>query len=381
MKLKKIINNQSFKIFLFLFSIAIISSTIVFWVESRTGNPAIKSLFDGFWWTLVTITTVGYGDIVPVSTIGKIIGIITMFLGIALLSMVTGRIASLLVSQDLKKKQGLLKLKNISNHIIICGYANNLSDILEHYIKNFPSDIPLVLLNTSPPEKNSKIIEKFINRDIYYINGSHLDETTLKKARIETAQKVIILAESDENGNNAIEQDTKTVMSIITIKNINQKVYVAAQLLDIKYYSYFQNAKCDEIIIKNEIDKLILSYSIHSSGVFNIINEFLNKNNLIIENIPETLFHKPYSELKKYINHQYENTILIGLIENTGNFYQRKKEAINEAQKTADISMLVNNLQQVKLLKPNKPIFNPSDNYIIKKNSKFILLISNEKSE
>ena len=54
------------------------------------------------------------------------------------------------------------------------------------------------------------------------------------------------------------------------------------------------------------------------------------------------------------------SAILIGLLENTGNFYARKKEALNEAQKTADISRLVGNLQTVKELKANTPVLNSS---------------------
>ena len=69
-----------------------------------------------------------------------------------------------------------------------------------------------------------------------------------------------------------------------------------------------------------------------------------------------------------------KNSILIGLLENTGNFYARKKEALNEAQKTPDISTLVDNLQKVKELKANNPVLNPGFDYIVKNNSMGILI-------
>ena len=65
---------------------------------------------------------------------------------------------------------------------------------------------------------------------------------------------------------------------------------------------------------------------------------------------------------------------MIGLLENTGKIYFRKKEALAEAQKTADISKLVENLQNVKKISPNQPVLNPGDDYMIKRNSKAILV-------
>jgi voltage-gated potassium channel len=61
-------------------------------------------------------------------------------------------------------------------------------------------------------------------------------------------------------------------------------------------------------------------------------------------------------------------------LENTGNIYHRKKEALAEAQKTPDISKLVENLQSVKKLFPNNPVLNPGDGYIVKQNSKAIVV-------
>jgi voltage-gated potassium channel len=61
-------------------------------------------------------------------------------------------------------------------------------------------------------------------------------------------------------------------------------------------------------------------------------------------------------------------------LENTGKLYYRKREALAEAQKTPDISKLIENLQGVKRLVPNKPLLNPGDGYVIKKNTRAIIV-------
>jgi len=59
-----------------------------------------ESFFDSLWWAAATITTVGYGDIVPVTVVGRIVGVFCMALGITMFGLVTARLAALLVSDD-----------------------------------------------------------------------------------------------------------------------------------------------------------------------------------------------------------------------------------------------------------------------------------------
>ena len=55
---------------------------------------------DALWWSAATITTVGYGDVVPVTTAGRVIGVVTMVVGISTFAIVTARIASFLMADD-----------------------------------------------------------------------------------------------------------------------------------------------------------------------------------------------------------------------------------------------------------------------------------------
>lgn len=70
------------------------------WVFER-GDPVaeITSPLDGVWWALVTSTTVGYGDMVPVTPEGRGIAVLLMLVGIALLSVVTANIAAFFVEE------------------------------------------------------------------------------------------------------------------------------------------------------------------------------------------------------------------------------------------------------------------------------------------
>jgi voltage-gated potassium channel len=63
-------------------------------------DPAIDNIWDGFWWAWVTVTTVGYGDIVPTSMPGRIFGGVLILFGLGLFSLITANISAFLLSKE-----------------------------------------------------------------------------------------------------------------------------------------------------------------------------------------------------------------------------------------------------------------------------------------
>ena len=78
------------KLFYLLFvaaGIIVVGSFVIFSVESQHPDSQINSMLDAVWWTVSTVTTVGYGDIVPITDTGKIVAIFFMFFGISILAL------------------------------------------------------------------------------------------------------------------------------------------------------------------------------------------------------------------------------------------------------------------------------------------------------
>ncbi|HEY6731066.1 MAG TPA: potassium channel family protein [Solirubrobacterales bacterium] len=73
-----------------------LSGGLAVWLFDRDG---IGGLGDSFWWAMQTVTTVGYGDVVPENTVGRVIGALLMLNGIALLSVITAAVTAMLVEQ------------------------------------------------------------------------------------------------------------------------------------------------------------------------------------------------------------------------------------------------------------------------------------------
>jgi voltage-gated potassium channel len=76
-----------------------IASALLYYFESGV-NPKINSLLDTLWWAVATVTTVGYGDISPITTFGKIIGIFMMIVGTALFWCYTALFAGAIMAEE-----------------------------------------------------------------------------------------------------------------------------------------------------------------------------------------------------------------------------------------------------------------------------------------
>ena len=77
---------------------------IVFYLIESAVNPKIHSFIDALWWGFSTATTTGYGDITPVTTLGKVLGILLMLTGMALFAMFTALFADTILTSSKQNK-------------------------------------------------------------------------------------------------------------------------------------------------------------------------------------------------------------------------------------------------------------------------------------
>ncbi len=89
-----------------VFILLIFASSIMYFVESEAHPEAFGSIPDAMWWGVVTLTTVGYGDIYPITPLGRFLGAILAFLGIGIFALPAGIISSGFSEEVQRKKQG-----------------------------------------------------------------------------------------------------------------------------------------------------------------------------------------------------------------------------------------------------------------------------------
>lgn len=372
---RRLVRSRTYPVIAAILLVLLLSSLGVLLFEYRA-NQSFSNLGDAMWWTLVTAATVGYGDKVPLTTGGRLVAILVMLFGIGLLGMITGRIASWLVEWKIKEGSGLADQKKIKKHFVVCGWKNEMVSVLEDILCINPdlSDEDIVLVSTVEPANIENVRSHPNLQNVRFVRGDYVDENVLLRANITQADRVLVLADNSGQASDQ-EVDARTVMTVLTIKTISKDIYTCVELIDTKFKRYLENVHCDEIILSREYNRILLANATAASGIAHIVQDMLNVEGgrLITKKFPARFVGDNFANLSKYFM-EAENGILIGLLENTGNIFQRKREALREAQKTADISRLVANLQEVKELRGNLPVFNPGPDYQIKSYSRAILI-------
>ncbi|WP_245831916.1 potassium channel family protein [Solemya velesiana gill symbiont] len=93
----KVLSEKRFELFtlgIFLAFVVVISASAIYFFEARAEGGEIENFFDGIYWALVTISTVGYGDITPMSTEGRVITLVLIICGIVVISFTTSVIVA-----------------------------------------------------------------------------------------------------------------------------------------------------------------------------------------------------------------------------------------------------------------------------------------------
>ena len=364
------------KVVLFFLTVILLSSLVVFVIERKT-NEGFLSFFDSLWWTIVTISTVGYGDRLPNSLTGRIIAIVTIFVGMGIMGTVTGRIASFLMERQMKEERGLLDYSNMKGHFVICGWKREMNNVLHEILKCNPNLNPLeiVLINSATRDQVNSLRSDPELKGIKYVCGNFFEELELIRAGIKGAARILVLADYLTKGD--MQQiDSKTVMTVMTIKNLNKQAYVCAELLDTKFEKYLKLSHCDEILLAREFSRSMLASASLGTGLSHVVKSLISGESgtgITTATYPESFIGKTFNELRTYFYSEY-NAQLIGMLENTGNLLQRKSEALKEAQMNPDISKLIPDLRSVKTIIANDPVLNPPRDYKINKFSRGIII-------
>ena len=96
---------KSFVSAIYIFTVTLlITSSLIFFAENSTQPEDFRSIPDAIWWSLITLTTVGYGDVSPITAVGKIIGAITALLGVCTVALLTGIVGNAFSAQLSRKR-------------------------------------------------------------------------------------------------------------------------------------------------------------------------------------------------------------------------------------------------------------------------------------
>lgn len=244
----------------------LISSCIAYYLERET----FSNLFISFWYVMTTITTIGYGDYVPKTVIGKLFALFLYVFGIAFISVVIGKVVDSYSVYRRLKEEGQLEYRK-NNHFVIIGWSKKSEKTIEELFLAKES-IEIVLIDKN--EKNPTEHER-----VHYIRGDATDRTVLMRANILDASAVLIFAQ--EPLIDPVTSDGRTLLIASMVESLAKQeggdIYTVVEIISESHIDTFKHIKVDEFVVSTEaFSNLMAKVALHQ-GISNLFANLLSR--------------------------------------------------------------------------------------------------------
>lgn len=196
------------------------------------------SWVDAFYMTVITVTTVGFTEVGPMSPQTKIFTIFLIIASVFIFAFAISVITEYILSRNsldiLKKKKVKNKISTLSNHVIICGFGRNGNQAaarLKAYKK------PYVVV-----EKNKDVIERY-SESVLFVEGDANEDEVLIKAGIERAHYIIT----------TLPDDAANLFVVLSARQLNKKLNIISRASQITSQKKLKLAGANQVIMPDKI--------------------------------------------------------------------------------------------------------------------------------
>ncbi len=304
---------------LVMLSVVFVGAVVVMLLEQLGGGgdataPSdFSTLGNALWWSLVTVLTIGYGDITPKTPLGRAAASLVMLTGVVTISVLTGSIASVLTERRLRVARGLEQVRS-RGHVVICGWNSHLERVLDsfrHLDDENRRDV--VLVNNQGEEVIQQLLLRYEDLGLSFVKGDFSHEAVLRRANVQDAHSVIILASTETDERDA---DERTLIATLAIKDLKPDVRICAEVVDPANERHIRIADADDIVTGGEYTGFLLASGATAPGLPQAIRGLLAYESgapIVRAEIPREFVGRTFQDLALYFR-QERRAILIGVI-------------------------------------------------------------------
>jgi voltage-gated potassium channel len=194
---------------------------------------------DAIYMTVITITTVGYGEVYPLTPEAKLFTVILILCSVVIVGYAISVITEYIISRNtydtLKLKKVQKQINQLSDHIIVCGYGRNGKQAVEK-LKAY--NHPFVVI-----EKNDEVIERYQGGGVLFIKGNANEDEVLLEAGIERSKSLI----------SALPDDAVILFVVLSARQLNKGLKIISRAEHETSQKKLKLAGADNVIMPNRI--------------------------------------------------------------------------------------------------------------------------------
>ena len=314
---------KNYLIVFFGFALFNILAWLIVELETKDANASITSFWDAWWYFIITLTTVGYGDFFPVTVGGRIIGLFMAIMSLGFLGFILSSVTKKIIDYMKKQEQGYYGTK-FKDHFVIFGWDDFGRQVADLIIKN---DNQLAIVTNSPNVVEH--IKKIYDKNVFVLYADYNNISVLDKVNIKDASSVFV----------NFEDDTKTLVHLINIRKKHPNLNYVVSLDNPNLKETFTNIGSTFIVSKSDIAAKLVASSIFEPDVASFAEDLISYSDKDTESdIQEykitsssPYLDKNYMDVFVDIKQKY-NSVLIGLAKySDGNMkiFKNPKENLN----------------------------------------------------
>ncbi|TMU84578.1 potassium channel protein [Bacillus sp. BHET2] len=287
------------RIFMIAITLMLFFGTIIHLLEPNT----FPTLFDGIWWAVITTSTVGYGDFVPLSFEGRLIGIVLILAGAGFLSTYFVTLATTTVMTQNAYLEGKASFKG-KEHVVIVGWNERTREVINQ-LTSLQSQCDIILVDETLQ------MNPYNNNHIHFVRGTPFRDAILKKVNLHEASIAIITADQNKD---EVTSDMNSVLTLLAIKGNHPELYTVVEILQKDQVANAKRAGADEVIQTNMQTSYVMMNSIISQGMSKTILKLLNHlkgNNLKLIPVSSEYIKENFHSLSTHL--LKNNVILLGI--------------------------------------------------------------------
>lgn len=263
----EVLATKRFELFtlLLLLLFIVVTAGIAIYVLEQKDNPNINTLFDAIYWALITMSTVGYGDISPVTVEGRVVSMLIIISGIAMISFVTSIIVSAFSEKldELKEHRVIEDMNKHKAFMIICGYGQMTRIFLREHL---PAHQKYVII-----EEDKERVEEAIKEGYNVIHEDASRYGVLKRFNTEyTKITLLVLTGSD----------ISNIYIILNAKSLSDNIKIIARANNEQVAKKCKIAGANHVILPNMVANKMLLTAINQPVMYRAIYAILTGQHL-----------------------------------------------------------------------------------------------------